>query len=63
MAGGEAIDLIVMEDDGQIHIGPGGGNKMGYAFTQEAAVATDDDHLEPVVGQLDAGGGGDGSTV
>ena len=60
---GQAVDLVVEEDDVQIDVAADGVDEVVAADGQRVAVACRDPHVEPRIGHLDARGHGIGAAV
>ena len=63
LAAGHAVDEVVDADDHQVHVAPRGVDEVVAADGGEVAVAGVDDHVQLGVGQLQAGGEGNGAAV
>ncbi len=63
LAGGEAVDLVIHDDVGEIEVAAHGVDEVADADAVAVAIAAGDDHLEIGVGQLDAGGHRDSASM
>ena len=63
MTGSQTIDLIVMKNDCDIHIGATSGDKVGHAFAEQTPIPTDNYYFLSVICQLDTGGGRNGAAM